>query len=112
MGTASRQTVGEAIFGQLNDIDPTNVSVEQLDGLRRAAYRLVAAIDDTPVMLLRTALEQVEENDGSMTSEAASYAAQAIDAAYPDWGGVIEAALDEQFQREMEDEQRGVALRR
>ena len=94
---AAHAAYGSVGFAEgLGDID-TFGSIEEMDALYASAWKLVKRIEQTPVWLLRAALDEAE-GDG-LYSQGATFAAQAIDASYPEFGGAIEAALDEQFER-------------
>jgi hypothetical protein len=95
--TQDQVTVGEVVFDALRRLVAGNLSVEEMDKMYAAVRAAADRIENTPVYLLRAALDEAE-GDG-LWSQGAMFAAQAIDNANPDFGGAIEAALEEVSER-------------
>jgi hypothetical protein len=97
---AAPPTFAETIVSFLDDYVIHRQSIEEADALYEAAWTFIKRIEARPYMLLRAALAEAErDGEGDLYSEGAIFAAQAIDAAYPEFGGAVGAALDEQFER-------------
>jgi hypothetical protein len=75
----------------------TEFTVAEADALYESALKIIERVERTPVWLLRAALDEAE-GDG-LYSQGATFAAQAIDAAYPEFGGEIEGELELRFER-------------
>jgi hypothetical protein len=98
MEASPTQDQAGVVLASLAQLDVTTLSVERMDDLYPALLGIARNIENTSIYLLREALGEAEA-DGSLYSQGAMYAAQAIDASYPEFHTSIEAALDEQMER-------------